>query len=54
MNIEKQPLFRFVVVGRKSLPDPSQRSRPSWGFVEMVTKRVDDIKAALKGGMSIC
>ncbi|ONK82036.1 uncharacterized protein A4U43_C01F35470 [Asparagus officinalis] len=51
VNIEEQPLFRFIVMGRKSLPDPSQRSRPYWGFVEMVTTRADDIKTALKGAI---
>lgn len=49
VNIEKQPLLRFIIMGRKSLPDPSKRSRPHWGFVEMVTTKVDDIKTALKG-----
>ncbi|OVA19291.1 hypothetical protein BVC80_521g97 [Macleaya cordata] len=50
VNIEKEPLLRFIVMGRKSLPDPSKRSRPYWGFVEMVTTNIDDIKTALKGG----
>lgn len=50
VNIEKQPLLRFIVMGRKSLPDPSKRSRPYWGFVEIVTTKVEDIKTALKGG----
>ncbi|KAK1315597.1 hypothetical protein QJS10_CPA05g02463 [Acorus calamus] len=36
-------------MGRKSLPDPSKRSRPYWGFVEMVTTKTDDIKNVLKG-----
>ncbi|CAL9772128.1 unnamed protein product [Musa acuminata subsp. burmannicoides] len=49
VNIEEQPLFRFIVMGKKSLPDPSQRSRPFWGFVELVTTKVDDIKKALQG-----
>ncbi|KAI0511016.1 hypothetical protein KFK09_011634 [Dendrobium nobile] len=49
VNIEKQMLLRFIVMGRKSLPDPSQRSRPYWGFVEMVTTKTEDIKTALKG-----
>ncbi|KAG1332009.1 hypothetical protein COCNU_02G019770 [Cocos nucifera] len=49
VNIEKQPLLRFIVMGRKSLPDRSKRSRPYWGFVEMVTTKVEDIKTALKG-----
>nr|XP_029121630.1 uncharacterized protein LOC105049275 isoform X2 [Elaeis guineensis] len=38
-----------MVMGRKRLPDPSKRSRPYWGFVEMVTTKVEDIKTALKG-----
>ncbi|KAJ1382185.1 hypothetical protein SESBI_44472 [Sesbania bispinosa] len=50
VNIEKQPLFRFIVMGRKSLPDPSEKSRPYWGFVEMVTTNADDVKTALRGG----
>ncbi|XP_009631989.1 uncharacterized protein [Nicotiana tomentosiformis] len=51
VNIEKQPLLRFIVMGRKSLPDPSKKTghRPYWGFVEMVTTKIDDVKAALKG-----
>lgn len=49
VNIEKEPLLRFIVMGRKSLPDPSKKSRPYWGFVEMVTTKTEDIKNALKG-----
>ncbi|KAJ8480600.1 hypothetical protein OPV22_024327 [Ensete ventricosum] len=49
VNIEEQPLFRFIVMGKKSLPDPGQRSRPFWGFVELVTTKADDIKKALQG-----
>lgn len=49
VNIEKEPLFRFIVMGRKALPDPSKKSRPYWGFVEMVTMRIEDVKNALKG-----
>ncbi|XP_009775895.1 uncharacterized protein [Nicotiana sylvestris] len=51
VNIEKQHLLRFIVMGRKSLPDPSKKTghRPYWGFVEMVTTKIDDVKAALKG-----
>ncbi|XP_020578796.1 uncharacterized protein LOC110023638 [Phalaenopsis equestris] len=49
VNIEKQLLLRFIVMGRKSLPDPSKRSKPYWGFVEMVTTKTEDIKTALKG-----
>ncbi|KAL3739671.1 hypothetical protein ACJRO7_021002 [Eucalyptus globulus] len=48
VNIEKQALLRLIVMGKKSLPDPSKRSRPHWGFVEMVTTKIDDIKSALK------
>ncbi|XP_058113497.1 uncharacterized protein LOC131256598 [Magnolia sinica] len=49
VNIEKQPLLRFIVMGRKSLPDPSKRRQPYWGFVEMVTTKIEDVKTALKG-----
>ncbi|KAK9282277.1 hypothetical protein L1049_005191 [Liquidambar formosana] len=49
VNIEKQPLLRFIIMGRKSLPDPSKKSRPYWGFVEMVTTNIEDVKTALKG-----
>ncbi|XP_039167790.1 uncharacterized protein LOC104446633 [Eucalyptus grandis] len=48
VNIEKQALLRLIVMGKKSLPDPSKRSRPQWGFVEMVTTKIDDVKLALK------
>jgi len=37
-------------MGRKSLPDPNEKSRPYWGFVEMVTTNADHVKNALKGG----
>ncbi|KAK1577313.1 hypothetical protein Q3G72_020610 [Acer saccharum] len=47
VNIEKEPLLRFIVIGKKSLPDPSKKSRPYWGFVEMVTTKIQDVKAAL-------
>ncbi|KAJ3696279.1 hypothetical protein LUZ60_001656 [Juncus effusus] len=48
VNIEKQPLLRFAVMGKKSLPDPSKRGRPFWGYIELVTTKIDDVKAALK------
>lgn len=51
MNIEKELLLRFIVMGRKSLPDPRKKSRPYWGFVEMVTTEVEDVKVALAGGI---
>lgn len=47
VEIAKKPLMRFIVMGRKSLPDPSKRSRPYWGFVEIVTTKPEDIKKAL-------
>lgn len=52
VNIEKQPLLRFIVMGRKSLPDPSKKGTPFWGFVELVTTNIDDVKSSLQGGMS--
>ncbi|TVU33481.1 hypothetical protein EJB05_25302 [Eragrostis curvula] len=49
VNIEEQPLLRLVVMGKKSLPDPGkQRGRPFWGYVELVTTKLDDVKDALK------
>ena len=51
VNIEEQPLLRLVVMGKKSLPDPAKHSRPYWGYVELVTAKVQDIKDALKEGM---
>ncbi|KAL3739648.1 hypothetical protein ACJRO7_020979 [Eucalyptus globulus] len=36
VQIKKQALLRLIVMGKKSLPDPSKRSRLHWGFVEMV------------------
>lgn len=52
VNIEKQPLLRFLIIGKKRLPDPSKRGLPHWGFVDMVTTKIDDIKTALQGGIS--
>ncbi|XP_057967721.1 uncharacterized protein LOC131157518 [Malania oleifera] len=49
VNIEKEPLLRLVVMGRKSLPNPSQKGRPYWGFVDMVTTKIEDVKTALEG-----
>ncbi|EXC33645.1 hypothetical protein L484_013842 [Morus notabilis] len=49
VNIEKQPLLRFIVMGKKSLPDPAKKSLPYWGYVELVTTDIEDIKNALKG-----
>ncbi|KAJ0087419.1 hypothetical protein Patl1_07405 [Pistacia atlantica] len=53
VNIEKEPLLRFIVMGRKSLPDPSQKSRPYWGFVEIVTAKIEDVKTALAGARAV-
>ncbi|KZV40140.1 hypothetical protein F511_24625 [Dorcoceras hygrometricum] len=50
VNTEKQLLLRLIVMGRKTLPDPSKKSMPYWGFVEMVTTKIEDLKAALQGG----
>ncbi|KAJ9164519.1 hypothetical protein P3X46_024087 [Hevea brasiliensis] len=49
VNIQEEPLLRFIVMGRKSLPDPSKRSQPYWGFVDLVTNKIDDMKNALGG-----
>ncbi|MFS7888361.1 hypothetical protein Hanom_Chr00s000001g01594041 [Helianthus anomalus] len=48
---QKSMLLRLIVMGKKSLPDPAKRSRPYWGFVELVTTKIQDIKDALKGGL---
>ncbi|KAF5937397.1 hypothetical protein HYC85_024903 [Camellia sinensis] len=50
VNVETQPLLRLIIMGRKSLPDPSKKGRPYWGFVDMVTTTIEDVKNALKGG----
>ena len=50
MNVEEQPLLRLVVMGKKSLPDPAKHGRPYWGYVELVTTKLQDIKDALKEG----
>ncbi|XP_062109571.1 uncharacterized protein LOC133821079 [Humulus lupulus] len=50
VNIEKQPLLRLILMGKKSLPDPAKKKGvPHWGFVELVTTQIEDIKTALKG-----
>ncbi|KAL5208054.1 hypothetical protein ABZP36_032489 [Zizania latifolia] len=48
VNIEEQPLLGLIVMGKKSLPDPAKRSRPYWGFVELVTTNIQDIKDGLR------
>ncbi|MCO5576789.1 hypothetical protein L7F22_030609 [Adiantum nelumboides] len=47
VNVEKQDLLRFIILGRKSLPDASKRTRPYWGFVDLVTTDIKDIAQAL-------
>jgi len=34
-------------MGRKSLPDPRKRSQPYWGFVDLFTTKLEDVKNAL-------
>ena len=48
--MEERPLLRLIVMGKKSLPDPAKHGRPFWGYVDLVTTEVQDIKDALKGG----
>ncbi|OMO49941.1 hypothetical protein COLO4_38280 [Corchorus olitorius] len=50
VNIEKEPLLRFIVMGRNRLPDPRKKPQPYWGFVELVTTKVEDVKSAMEGG----
>ncbi|KAK9099681.1 hypothetical protein Scep_023111 [Stephania cephalantha] len=45
----KESLLRFMVMGKKTLPDLSKPSTAFWGFVELVTTNIEDIKPALKG-----
>ncbi|KAI4979831.1 hypothetical protein ZWY2020_016584 [Hordeum vulgare] len=49
VNVEEKPLLRLIVMGKKSLPDPAKHGRPFWGYVDLVTTDVQDIKDALKG-----
>ncbi|GJZ94885.1 hypothetical protein Tco_0667088 [Tanacetum coccineum] len=49
VNIEKEQLMRFIVMGQKTDPTSKKKGRPYWGFVEMVTTNIQDIKDALKG-----
>ncbi|XP_027341951.1 uncharacterized protein LOC113854865 [Abrus precatorius] len=49
VNIEEQSLFRLMVMGRKRLPDPSEKTQPYWGFVAIVTTNADRVKTALRG-----
>lgn len=48
VEIGEKPLFRYIVMGRKSLPDKAKgKSRPYWGYVELVTTNPEDLKAVL-------
>ena len=49
--MEERPLLRLIVMGKKSLPDPAKHGRPYWGYVDLVTTDVQDIKDALKGAL---
>ncbi|VAI55162.1 uncharacterized protein LOC119324028 [Triticum dicoccoides] len=49
VNVEEKPLLRLIVMGKKSLPDPAKHGRPFWGYVDLVTTDIEDIKDALKG-----
>uniref|UniRef100_A0ACD5Z721 Uncharacterized protein n=1 Tax=Avena sativa TaxID=4498 RepID=A0ACD5Z721_AVESA len=49
VKVEERPLLRLIVMGKKSLPDPAKHGRPFWGYVDLVTTDVEDIKDALKG-----
>lgn len=51
VNIKENLLLRLIVMGKKSLPDPgkNKRGRPFWGFVELVTTKLEDVKVALQG-----
>ncbi|XP_024971534.1 uncharacterized protein LOC112510367 isoform X2 [Cynara cardunculus var. scolymus] len=48
-EVKHDPLLRLIVMGRKRLPDPTQKGTPFWGFVELVTTKIQDVKNALKG-----
>ena len=51
VEIGEKPLFRYIVMGRKSLPDVAKgKSRPYWGFVELVTTNPEDLKKMLAEG----
>ncbi|GJS36994.1 2-methylene-furan-3-one reductase [Tanacetum coccineum] len=49
VNIEKEQLMRFIVMGQKTDPTSKKKGMPYLGFVEMVTTNIQDIKDALKG-----
>ena len=51
VNIEKEPLLRLIILGRKSLPDSGEKSKPFWGFVELVTTNIHDVKDVLRERM---
>ncbi|KAI5055424.1 hypothetical protein GOP47_0028945 [Adiantum capillus-veneris] len=47
VDVHKKDLLRFIILGRKRLPDASKRSSPYWGYVDLVTTDINDIKRAL-------
>ncbi|KAJ1698210.1 hypothetical protein LUZ63_006722 [Rhynchospora breviuscula] len=49
VNIKEKPLLRLAIMGKKSLPDPNKRGHPSWGYIDLVSTNIDNIKAAMKG-----
>nr|GEX43336.1 hypothetical protein [Tanacetum cinerariifolium] len=51
-SFSRRTVYEVHRHGTKSLPDPAskKKGRPYWGFVEMVTTNIQDIKDALKGG----
>nr|XP_024375297.1 uncharacterized protein LOC112282179 isoform X2 [Physcomitrium patens] len=51
VEIGEKHLFRYIVMGRKSLPDAAKgKSRPYWGFVELITSNPEDLKKMLSEG----
>lgn len=42
-------MLRLIIMGRKALPDPSHKTTPFWGFVDLTTTDVQHIKDALRG-----
>jgi len=41
----RPPLWRIIVIGRKRLPRIDAHER-NWGFVDLVTRKVDDVRRA--------
>lgn len=50
LSSDDEQKYRLIVIGRKKLPDPSEKGKGRyWGFVDNVTKEPDDIREALSG-----